>query len=199
MSPAGAWSLVALLAAQIVAGIVNPVAPGAGGMQLVHLLLADLLWITLCSSAPQCWLLQPNRVRRGQARLARPDTPWWPTPVILTIEAGFPMSRKVLIVTGDGGDSYEALYAYHRFLEAYWEPVLAAPSRRRLHMVFHDIERAGRPTSNAWAIASRRMWPLRRWRQGVRAIVILGAGRRNTCATTPACSRWYVNSRPRTS
>jgi protease I len=50
------------------------------------------------------------------------------------------MSRKVLIVTGDGGDSYEALYAYHRFKEALWEPIVAAPSRRRLHMVFHDIE-----------------------------------------------------------
>ena len=50
------------------------------------------------------------------------------------------MSRKVLIATGDGGDSYEALYAYHRFLEARWEPVVAAPSRRRLHMVIHDFE-----------------------------------------------------------
>jgi protease I len=50
------------------------------------------------------------------------------------------MSRKVLIVTGDGGDSYEALYAYHRFKEAMWEPVVAAPSRRRLHMVVHDSE-----------------------------------------------------------
>ena len=50
------------------------------------------------------------------------------------------MSRKVLIVTGDGGDSYEALYAYHRFLEAGWEPIVAAPSRRRLHMVIHDRE-----------------------------------------------------------
>jgi protease I len=50
------------------------------------------------------------------------------------------MSRKVLIVTGDGGDSYEALYACHRFREAWWEPVLAAPSRRRMHMVFHDYE-----------------------------------------------------------
>ena len=49
-------------------------------------------------------------------------------------------SRKILIVTGDGGDGYEALYAYHRFLESHWEPVLAAPSRRRLHLVFHDIE-----------------------------------------------------------
>jgi protease I len=50
------------------------------------------------------------------------------------------MNRKILIVTGDGGDSYEALYAYHRFLEARWEPVVAAPSRRRLHMVIHDTE-----------------------------------------------------------
>ena len=50
------------------------------------------------------------------------------------------MSRKVLIVTGDAGDSYEALYAYHRFLEGKWEPVFAAPTRRRLHMVVHDYE-----------------------------------------------------------
>jgi protease I len=50
------------------------------------------------------------------------------------------MSRKILIVTGDGGDSYEALYAYHRFLESRWDPVVAAPSRKRLHMVLHDTE-----------------------------------------------------------
>jgi protease I len=50
------------------------------------------------------------------------------------------MSRKVLIVTGDGGDSYEALYACQRCLEAHWEPVVAAPSRRRLHMILHDTE-----------------------------------------------------------
>lgn len=50
------------------------------------------------------------------------------------------MSRKVLIVTGDGGDSYEALYACQRCLESDWEPVVAAPARRRLHMVVHDAE-----------------------------------------------------------
>jgi len=50
------------------------------------------------------------------------------------------MNRKVLIVTGDGGDSYETLYACQRFEEACWEPVIAAPSRRRLHMIFHDTE-----------------------------------------------------------
>jgi protease I len=50
------------------------------------------------------------------------------------------MSKKVLIVTGDGGDSYEALYAYHRFREAEYQAVIAAPTRRRLHMVIHDAE-----------------------------------------------------------
>ena len=50
------------------------------------------------------------------------------------------MSKRVLIVTGDGGDSYEALYACHRLREARWEPVVAAPSRRKLHMVIHDSE-----------------------------------------------------------
>ena len=50
------------------------------------------------------------------------------------------MSRKVLLITGDAGDSYEVLFAYHRFLEARWEPVVAAPSRRRLHLVLHDPE-----------------------------------------------------------
>jgi protease I len=50
------------------------------------------------------------------------------------------MSRKVLVVTGDGGDSYETLYACQRVKEALWEPIVAAPSRRRLHMVIHDIE-----------------------------------------------------------
>lgn len=47
---------------------------------------------------------------------------------------------QVLIVTGDGGESYEALYAVHRFAEAGWRPVVAAPSARRLHLVMHDFE-----------------------------------------------------------
>jgi len=47
---------------------------------------------------------------------------------------------KVLVITGDAGESYEALYAVHRFREAGWEPAVAAPSRRRLHLVMHDFE-----------------------------------------------------------
>ena len=47
---------------------------------------------------------------------------------------------KILIITGDGGESYEALYAVHRFEEEGLEPVVAAPSRRRLNLVMHDFK-----------------------------------------------------------
>src|ERR1041384_8743332 len=60
-------------------------------------------------------------------------------------------TTTILIITGDGGESYEALYAVHRFEEEGWKAVIAAPSRRRLNLVMHDfqpgwdtyIERAG--------------------------------------------------------
>src|SRR5262249_49857294 len=58
---------------------------------------------------------------------------------MLAMKAGA-MSRKILLITGDGGDSYEAMYASQRFREAGWEPVIAAPSRRILHLVVHDYE-----------------------------------------------------------
>jgi len=48
--------------------------------------------------------------------------------------------RQILVITGDGGESYEALYAVHRFREAGWKAVVAAPSARRLHLVMHDFE-----------------------------------------------------------
>lgn len=48
--------------------------------------------------------------------------------------------QNILIVTGDGGESYEALYAVHRLREARYAPVIAAPSVRRLHLVMHDFE-----------------------------------------------------------
>ena len=50
------------------------------------------------------------------------------------------MSSRILVVTGDAGESYEALYAVHRLLEERYEPVVAAPSKRRLHLVMHDFE-----------------------------------------------------------
>jgi len=48
--------------------------------------------------------------------------------------------KKILIITGDGGETYEVLYAKHRFMEAGYEPVIAAPSKKRLHLVIHDFE-----------------------------------------------------------
>lgn len=50
------------------------------------------------------------------------------------------MNHKILIVTGDGGESYEALYAIHRFAEAQIPAVMAAPRTGRLHLVIHDFE-----------------------------------------------------------
>jgi protease I len=50
------------------------------------------------------------------------------------------MTQRILIVTGDAGESYETLYAVHRFREAGYESVVAAPSKRRLNLVMHDFE-----------------------------------------------------------
>jgi protease I len=50
------------------------------------------------------------------------------------------MNRKILLVTGDGGESYETLYALHRFQEEGDIAVIAAPSKRRLNLVMHDFE-----------------------------------------------------------
>ena len=50
------------------------------------------------------------------------------------------MAKRILLVTGDSGESYEALFALHRFQEAGYEAVVAAPSARRLHLVMHDFE-----------------------------------------------------------
>lgn len=48
--------------------------------------------------------------------------------------------RKLLIITGDGGESYETLYAMHRFQEANWATTVAAPSKKALNLVIHDFE-----------------------------------------------------------
>ena len=47
---------------------------------------------------------------------------------------------SILVITGDAGESFECLYARQRLLEAGWVPRIAAPSRRRLHLVIHDFE-----------------------------------------------------------
>lgn len=49
------------------------------------------------------------------------------------------MPEKILIVTDDAGESFETLYAKHRFAEAGFEPVIAATERKRINGVIHDF------------------------------------------------------------
>lgn len=50
------------------------------------------------------------------------------------------MPNKILIIVGDGGESYETLYAVHRLKEEGYVPVIAAPTKKLLHLVMHDFE-----------------------------------------------------------
>jgi protease I len=50
------------------------------------------------------------------------------------------VTKKILIIVGDGGESYETWFAVHRFQEAGYETHVAAPAKRRLHLVIHDFE-----------------------------------------------------------
>ncbi len=49
-------------------------------------------------------------------------------------------ARRILIVTDDAGESFEILYARHRFREAGFLPVIAATEKKLLHGVIHDFE-----------------------------------------------------------
>ena len=48
--------------------------------------------------------------------------------------------KQILIVTDDAGESFEILYAQHRFAEAGFAPVVAATERKALHGVIHDFD-----------------------------------------------------------
>jgi len=46
---------------------------------------------------------------------------------------------KVLILTGDAGESLEVMYPYQRLIEEGYEVHLAAPSKKKLQFVVHDF------------------------------------------------------------
>lgn len=48
--------------------------------------------------------------------------------------------KKIVLITGDAGESYETLYAKHRFEEAGYQAVIAAPRKKRMNLVIHDFE-----------------------------------------------------------
>ena len=50
------------------------------------------------------------------------------------------VSKRILIITGDGGESFETWFAVQRFQEAGYDVRVAAPSKRRLNLVMHDFE-----------------------------------------------------------
>src|SRR5215510_6970679 len=50
------------------------------------------------------------------------------------------LSKKILIITGDAGESFEILYASHRLREEGYIPVIAAPAVKRINLVIHDFE-----------------------------------------------------------
>ena len=49
------------------------------------------------------------------------------------------MSKKILLITGDAGESFEVLYAKQRLIEAGFDTVIAAPTAKPLHLVIHDF------------------------------------------------------------
>jgi protease I len=51
-----------------------------------------------------------------------------------------PSPDQVLIITDDAGESFEILYAIHRFAEAGLRPVVAATVKKVLHGVIHDFD-----------------------------------------------------------
>lgn len=50
------------------------------------------------------------------------------------------VAPKVLILTGDAGESLEVMYPYQRLLEEGYDVKIAAPTRKKLHFVVHDFE-----------------------------------------------------------
>jgi len=49
-------------------------------------------------------------------------------------------ASKVLIVVGDATETVDTLYPYYRLQEDGFEPVVAAPEKRRYQMVLHEVK-----------------------------------------------------------
>lgn len=47
---------------------------------------------------------------------------------------------RVLIIVGDATETLDTMYPYYRLQEAGFEPVVAAPEKRRYQMVLHEVK-----------------------------------------------------------
>ena len=50
------------------------------------------------------------------------------------------MTNKVLIIIGDASETLDTLYPYYRLQEGGYEPVVAAPEKRKYQMVMHEVK-----------------------------------------------------------
>src|SRR3954467_6711395 len=48
--------------------------------------------------------------------------------------------QKVLIIIGDATETVDTLYPYYRLIEGGYQPVVAAPEKRRYQMVMHEVK-----------------------------------------------------------
>src|SRR4051794_20775335 len=58
----------------------------------------------------------------------------------LTRNHPMPLSNKVLIIVGDATETVDTLYPYYRLIEDGFQPVVAAPEKRRYQMVLHEVK-----------------------------------------------------------
>lgn len=56
---------------------------------------------------------------------------------------------KVLIIVGDATETVDTLYPYHRLIEGGYQPVVAAPEKRKYQMVMHEV-RPGWTITKEW-------------------------------------------------
>ncbi len=61
----------------------------------------------------------------------------------------------VLIIVGDATETLDTMYPYYRLQEAGFQPVVAAPEKRRYQMVLHEVKPAGRSPRSGRATRSR--------------------------------------------
>ena len=50
------------------------------------------------------------------------------------------MFNKVLIIVGDATETVDTLYPYYRLIEGGFEPIVAAPEKRKYQMVLHEVK-----------------------------------------------------------
>ena len=56
---------------------------------------------------------------------------------------------QVLIIVGDATETVDTLYPYYRLIESGFQPVIAAPEKRRYQMVLHEV-RPGWTITREW-------------------------------------------------